>query len=30
MEDLTQQIQSMFQNLGRERRRPRKMKSAKR
>jgi len=26
MEDLTQQIQSMFQNLGRERRRPRKMK----
>jgi ATP-dependent HslUV protease ATP-binding subunit HslU len=26
MEDLTNQIQSMFQNLGRERRRPRKMK----
>jgi ATP-dependent HslUV protease ATP-binding subunit HslU len=26
MEDLTQQIQSMFQNLGRERRRPRRMK----
>jgi len=26
MEDLTQQIQSMFQNMGRERRRPRKMK----
>jgi ATP-dependent HslUV protease ATP-binding subunit HslU len=26
MEDLTQQIQSMFQNLGRERRRPRKLK----
>jgi ATP-dependent HslUV protease ATP-binding subunit HslU len=26
MEELTQQIQSMFQNLGRERRRPRKMK----
>jgi len=26
MEELTQQIQSMFQNMGRERRRPRKMK----
>jgi len=26
MEDLTQQIQAMFQNLGRERRRPRKLK----